>query len=160
MKRFHILTAALLTLAVFHHGYNQTRRGAARQEGVSRRDVIGSRAGQQITKAPKGEALVKKLPEGVEGVELKDGVVKIMPGYEFEKKDGKVAVMRVAGGGPGGRLGVSGTFSCVCKEGAGGCSAMVVDNQIYCAPGGEPACPDKCVLSIVIKAARTAIMRY
>ena len=162
MQRFHILAAAFLTLAVFGHGYNQTRRATTRQEGVGRRDVVGSRAAQEIKEVPKGEALVEKLPEGVEGVEIKDGIVKIMPGYKFVNKDNKVTVMRAAGGGAGGggRLGVGGSWSCVCKEGVGGCSTMVEDNQIYCTPGGEPACPDKCVLSIIIKAAKTGIIRY
>jgi hypothetical protein len=161
MKRFHILTTALLTLAVFGHGYNQTRRTTTRQEGESRRDVIGSHAAREVTEVPKGEALVEKLPEGVEGVELKEGFVKIMPGYKFVKKDNKVTVMRSAAGGTGGgRLGVGGAWSCVCKQGDGGCSTMVEDNQIFCAPGGEPACSDKCVLSVVIRAAKAQIFRY
>ena len=161
MKRFHIQAAALLTLAVFGHGYNQTRRAPPRQDGVGRRDVTGSRAAREITEVPKGEALVEKLPEGVEGVELKEGFVKARPGYKFVKKDNKVTVMMAAGGGTGGgRLGVGGAWSCVCKQGAGGCSTMVEDNQIFCAPGGEPACSDKCVLSVVIKAAKAQIVMY
>ena len=162
MRRFSILVAALLTLAAFTYGYNQTRRGAGRPDGAGRRDVIGSPATREIIEIPKGEALVEKLPEGVEGVEMKDGVVKIKPGYKFVKKDNKVTVMRSAAGGAGGggRLGVGGSWSCVCKQGTGGCSTMVEDNQIFCAPGGEPACSDRCVLSIVIKAAKAGIFMY
>ncbi len=79
MRRFSILVAALLTLAVFTYGYNQTRRVAGRPDGAVRRDAIGSHATREIIEIPKGEALVEKLPEGVEGVEMKDGVVKIKP---------------------------------------------------------------------------------
>ena len=161
MRRLGIMLAAALTLAAFTYGDNRTGREASGQEGSGRR-VIGGHVTRELTEVPKGKALVEKLPEGVEGVELKDGVVKIKPGYKFVKKDNKVTVMRSAAGGAGGggRLGVGGSWSCVCKQGAGGCSTMVEDNQIYCAPGGDSPCGDKCVLSITIKAARTGIMRY
>jgi hypothetical protein len=55
---------------------------------------------------------------------------------------------------------VGGSWSCVCKQGVGSCSTMVQDNQIYCAPGKEPACPDKCVLSIIIHDAKAEIIKY
>jgi len=161
MKCTRVLTTVVLTLAVFGHGYNQTRRAPSRQEGAGSREVISGHAAREIVEVPKGEALVEKLPQGVEGLEMKDGVVKIRPGYKFEKKENKVTVMRAAGGGTaGGRVGVGGAWSCVCKQGAGGCSTMVEDNQIFCAPGGEPACSDKCVLSVVIKAAKSQIFIY
>ena len=161
MRRLSILMAVLVTLAAFNYGYNQTRRGTTRPEVVSRPDVISRPAAKEITEIPKGEPIVEKLPEGVEGVEMEGGVLKIKPGYKFVKKDNKVTVMRsTAGSSGGGRLGVGGSWSCVCKQGSGGCSTMVEDNQIFCAPGGEPACSDRCVLSIVIKAAKSGIFIY
>ena len=155
MKHFSILMVVLVTLAAFNYAYNQTPRD------VTGRAVIDRHAARGLTEKPKGEALVEKLPESVEGVEMKEGFVKINPGYKFVKKGNKVTVMRsVAGSGGGGRLGVGGSWSCVCKQGVGGCSTMVEDNQIFCAPGGQPACSDRCVLSIVIKAAKSEIFMY
>ncbi len=159
MRRLGIMLAAALTLAAFTYGEKQTGREACGQEGSGRR-VIGGHATRELTEIPKGTALVEKLPEGVEGVTLEEGVVKIKPGYKFVKRNNKVTVMRVGGGGAGGRLGVGGSWSCVCKQGAGGCSTMVEDNQIFCAPGGASACSDRCVLSIVIKAAKAGIFMY
>jgi hypothetical protein len=159
MKRLGIMLAAALTLAAFTYGDNRNGREASGQEGSGRR-VIGGHATRELTEIPKGTALVEKLPEGVEGVALEDGFVKLKPGYKFVKKNNRVTVMRVAGGGAGGRLGVGGSWSCVCKQGDGGCSTMVEDNQIFCAPGGAPACSDRCVLSIVIKALKSQIVMY
>ena len=159
MRRLGIMLAAALTLTAFTYGEKQNGRGASGQEGSGRR-VIGGHATRELTEIPKGTALAEKLPEGVEGVTLEKGVVKLQPGYKFVKKNNRVTVMRIGGGGSGGRLGVGGSWSCVCKQGDGGCSTMVEDNQIFCAPGGAPACSDRCVLSIVIKAAKAEIFMY
>ena len=156
MRRISIMASATLILSAFVYVYNQTPR-----RGVSGREDTSSRPPVARAEIPKGTLLVEKLPADVEGVVLEKGVIKIQPGYKFVKKDNKVTVMSMSSGaGAGGRLGVGGSWSCVCKQGIGGCSTMVQDNQIYCAPGGEPACPDKCVLSIVIKAAKSEIIRY
>ena len=171
MKRFSIPAAAVLTLVAFAYGYNEPHPGVVNGQEVIRtqerpisREEIRGRVPRDRAELPKGTAVVEKLPEGVEGVIMEKGVVKIRPGYKAVKKGNKVTVivtvMRSAVGGAGGRLGVGGSWSCVCKQGTGGCSTMVQDNQIFCAPGGEPACPDKCVLSVVINALKSEIIRY
>lgn len=167
MKRFSILVAAVLTLVAFAYGYNEPHPGVVNgqedirtQERPISREEIRGRVPRDRAELPKGTTVVEKLPEGVEGVVMEKGVVKIKPGYKFVKKGNKVTVMRSTVGGAGGRLGVGGSWSCVCKQGTGGCSTMVQDNQIFCAPGGEPACPDTCVLSVVIKALKSEIIRY
>jgi hypothetical protein len=155
MRRLTILAIAVLTLLVVAaYGYNHVQdRVGRRPEGTTARPTTGR-------EVPKGTVLVQKLPEGTEGVVMEKGVIKARPGYKFEKKDNKVTVMSMIGGGGTGGSRVGGEWSCVCKQGVGGCSTMVQDNQIYCAPGGEPACPDKCVLSVIIKANKAEIIRY
>ena len=162
MRLFSTVMATVLTLMALGYGYNRPRQGVVSgQEGVGRREGISGRATRVFAEIPKGTAIAEGLPEGVEGVVMEEGVVKIQPGYKFVKKNNKVTVMsKSAGTGAGGRLGVGGSWSCVCKQGDGGCSTMVEDNQIFCAPGGDPGCSDKCVLSVVIKASKSEIVRY
>jgi hypothetical protein len=157
MKRLSIIAVTLISLVGLAYSYNLSQdRPGRRPGGTTSRPTTTGRA-----EIPKGTALVKTLPEGAEGVVMEKGVIKIKPGYKFVKKDNTVTVMSmIGGGGSGGGAGVGGTWSCVCKQADGGCATQVEDNQIYCAAGGQPACSDRCVLSIRTSDFKSEIIRY
>ena len=107
------------------------------------------------TKPPKGKILVERLPEGVEGVELKDGMVRLKSGYKFVKGKGNtVSVARIRGGGD---LNARGTWSCHCSDDSGGCSIFQTPSSLYCETGG---CTGACELKTTTNEGVVAIMRY
>ena len=69
---------------------------------------------QAPSAAPKpGKLLVKRLPAGIEGVELIGGTVRANAGYKFVKHpNDTVTVAKMAGGGSGARI--AGIWSCKC----------------------------------------------
>jgi hypothetical protein len=158
MKAISILITVVLTLTTLIYGnsFQKNKEGSKVKSPPVKDDVVAKNA------KAKGTPLVERLPADVEGVVLEDGAVKLKAGYKFVKKDNKVTVMSIAAGAGGsGGLGVGGSWDCVCQSTeVGGCSTMIVDNQIYCAPGGQPPCGGKCALSVVIHASRTKVMRY
>ena len=78
--------------------------------------MLGSVSSQTPTAAPKaGKPLVKRLPTGIEGVELIGGTVRAKSGYKFVKQpNDTVTVAKMAGGGRG--AGVAGIWSCKCVQ--------------------------------------------
>ena len=103
---------------------------------------------------PKGKVLVNKLPSGSQGVSIKNGAVKLKPGYKFVKQEnGTVSVARIKGGGAG----VGGTWDCSCWSGTGGCEAYILADTISCL---KSDCTGSCKLSIVIKGAKTGVIMY
>ena len=76
--------------------------------------MLRSVSSQAPTAAPKaGKPLVKRLPAGIEGVELIGGTVRAKSGYKFVRQPNDiVTVARVGGGGRG--AGVAGIWSCKC----------------------------------------------
>jgi hypothetical protein len=76
--------------------------------------MLRSVLSQTPTAAPKaGRPLVKRLPAGIEGVELIGGTVRAKSGYKFVKHpNDAVTVTRTAGGGRG--AGIAGIWSCKC----------------------------------------------
>jgi hypothetical protein len=76
--------------------------------------MLRSVSSQTHTAAPKpGKPLVKRLPAGIEGVELIGSRVRAKSGYKFVKRpDDTVTVARTAGGGRG--AGIAGIWSCKC----------------------------------------------
>lgn len=83
-------------------------------------DASGGKPQVQQAEAPhrKVRALVTKLPEGAEGVELADGGLRVLNGYKVEHdKDGTFYIARIS---TGRRTGTSG--SCKCTSGTGACT--------------------------------------
>ena len=76
--------------------------------------MLRSVSSQAPTAAPKaGKPLVKRLPAGIEGVELIGGTLRAKSGYKFVKQSNDtVTVARMPGGGRG--AGVAGIWSCKC----------------------------------------------
>lgn len=105
---------------------------------------------------PKGKALVKRLPGGLEGVEIKSGAVMVKPGYKFVKhRNGTITVARIKGGGNN----VGGTWNCDCWSGKGGCEAYILNGTLSCMKS-ENGCTGTCHLSIVVKGTRTNVFMY
>jgi hypothetical protein len=76
--------------------------------------MLRSVSSQAPTAAPKaGKPLVKRLPAGIEGVELIGGTIRAKSGYNFVKQSNDtVTVARMAAGGRG--AGIAGIWSCKC----------------------------------------------
>jgi hypothetical protein len=73
--------------------------------------MLRSVSSEAPTKA--GKPLVKRLPAGIEGVELIGGTVRANAGYKFVKHpNDTVTVAKMAGGGSGARI--AGIWSCKC----------------------------------------------
>ena len=116
------------------------------------------RTPQSGTKAekPKGKAMVKSLPAGLEGVELKGSAVKVQAGYKFVKQgNGTVTVARIKGGGNN----VGGSWNCDCWSGTGGCEAYILGDTLSFMKSKD-GCTGSCKLSIVVKGTRTGVVMY
>jgi hypothetical protein len=111
----------------------------------------------EVVTTRSGKSLVKRLPEGAEGVELKSNTVRVKPGYKFVKQsDGAVAVARIAGGGGAGNN-LSGTWNCSCDEGTGTCSAYTDGSTLTCT--ADTNCKS-CTLSVKTKGVNSKIIAY
>jgi hypothetical protein len=120
-------------------------------------------AGSAAQKAG-GRVVVTKLPDKFEGVMLKDGQIKLKPGYKFVKRtNGTVAVARISGSvGLGNNVG--GTFKCSCVSNRNGidtaigeCGVNFGTDGINCTQG---KCNRTCVLSGTVEGAKTNIIMY
>jgi hypothetical protein len=82
-----------------------------------------------VPQAPKqGKAVVKSLPEGIEGVELVGDTVQAKTDFHWVKQpDGTVTVARMGGVGD-----VGGTWTCSCTTGAYSCDAVITERSLTC----------------------------
>ena len=100
--------------------------------------------------APKGTLLVKELPSGVEGVELKNGALRLKPGFAFEKKPRhQFAVARISGG-----QGVT-SGGCGCEGGT--CDPVLKGGIIVC-EGND--CTGTCGLALTVHGLNTKIIAF
>lgn len=109
----------------------------------------------QQAEAPhrKGRALVTKLPDGAEGVELADGGLRVLKGYKVEHdKEGTFFIARIS---TGRRTGTSG--SCKCTSGTGKCTDGGAE-IVVCVPV-DTTCT-KCGLALTIGGVTTPIFIY
>jgi len=111
----------------------------------------------------RGRVMVKKLPDKVEGVMLKDGQVKLKPGYKFVKRtNGTVAVARISGS-VGLSNNVGGTWDCQCYSDItilapkGKCGATIGNGGIQCNAG---TCNASCTLVTTVEGAKTNVIMY
>jgi hypothetical protein len=100
--------------------------------------------------------LVSKLPAGAEGVELAEGGLRILKGYEFIRDSDSTFVIarmtertRTGGTGTGG--------GCGCKGGTGGCVPANQGGIIVCQ--ADSSCTN-CGLALTIGGVSTMIFRY
>lgn len=107
-----------------------------------------------------GKALVKKLPTGLEGVQLSGNRVRIKAGYKFVKQaDGSIAVARIKNGsGTSGGTGLGGKWDCSCDApGKGKCEAVTGGDALYCNQG---TCSSSCTLYVTTTGSTVGIVRY
>jgi hypothetical protein len=156
MKRINTtIVVTLVTLALALLIYAQ------KQESLSGHvaEINSSTASEDQVQKLKGTLLVKRLPKGLEGVMLKDGVVTAKPGYKFVTgEDGIVRVALVKGGG-GGLSDTGGSWSCKCA-GEGGCSSATAGPTLFCSKSPTDTCKGECTLTVIIKGVTNRIMAY
>lgn len=158
MKRYYsflLVSLMLITVAVtifyaISRAQNSNRQAPSKPT-VGETDNSSTRS----TSARKGKVLVKRLPDGAEGVELKEGALRIRDGYKFVKNpNGTVTVARMNDG-----QGVGGSWSCTCDDkGGGDCEAVISGGSISCKV--VPFSCNSCSMSVVVSKVRTSIMRY
>lgn len=99
---------------------------------------------------PKGTLVVQALPMGVEGLELKDGYLKVKPGYKYEPKGQNGFVIARMDNGRGVATGGCGCSDGVCGPKFDPSGIIVCDKQ---------ACVS-CGLALTVGGTRTTIIRY
>ena len=106
---------------------------------------------QSQVPVPKGTVLVKQLPASMEGVELKDGSLRLKPGFIFEKQPRHgFAVARMSGG----QHVTSGGCGCT----GGTCDPVLSSGGIIvCESSG---CTGSCGLALTIAGVNTKIIRF
>lgn len=106
-----------------------------------------------------GKALVKKLPTGLQGVQLSGNKVRVKPGYKFVKQaDGSVTVSRIKSGSGGG-TGLDGKWSCNCGGPltTGSCDTITASNSLSCTKG---TCTGTCTLTITTTKGAVGVVMY
>ncbi len=99
-----------------------------------------------------GQAVVKELPAGVEGWELRDGALRLKEGYEFVPQPDGQFILISTGGGGGGTGG-----GCGCKGGSGKCEPKLKDGIAVCE--ADSTCTN-CGLALTIDGRQVEIMRF
>lgn len=150
MKCMRVVIVGVLVLIMFMFVHSQSPSTAPQ---MSR--TITESAESQPARAKK--LLVKKLPEGLEGIILEEGQFKLKPGYKFlPQTNSKVTIALMAGGHS-----VKGSFDCFCpKQGGGSCSAVTVGGIISCQPSKTTPCGDSCMLRTTIDGYRTKLAMF
>src|SRR5688572_21448669 len=101
---------------------------------------------------PKGKVLVEALPAGVEGLELKDGELRLLEGYDFvEQPENRFAVARMRDGQ---HVAVGG---CGCSR-LGVCQPVKSGGIIVCRALG--LCIGSCRLAVTAGGVSTDIIMY
>ena len=112
----------------------------------------------QTTPTPptrKGRALVTKLPEGLEGVELADGGLKLKDGYEFrQENDGTLSIARMQDPHP---TPPAPRVWCKCSGSAGTCKPGSQGPLAVCVPDSNCT---TCVLGVSFGGASTDLFMY
>jgi hypothetical protein len=141
MKRISMIVIVALTLALMAYAH-------------SRRSKSNSHTPEPQTPPAraKGTALVKQLPAGVVGVELKGSLVQLIPGYKFVKEpNNTVSVARMKGRGN-----VSGDWNCNCSK-DGDCGVAIESGSLSCTMN---TCKGSCTLKVTIGLKSTGVLMF
>lgn len=146
MRRMSLPIVGALVLITFAFVYSQSPSTAPQTS-----QTVTETAESKPAKAKK--VLVKKLPDGLEGIVLEDGQFKLKPGYKFlPTTNNKVNIALQAGGHS-----VKGSFDCFCPKQGGNCSAVTVGGIISCSPSKTTPCSDTCMLRTTIDGYKTKL---
>ena len=95
-----------------------------------------------------------RMQRAPEGVEIRNGVVHLKPGFAFERAGAHKAYSYAIGGAL--RNQISGTYNCAC-QGSGGCDAELTKTTLTCVPSG--GC-NSCQLTVTIgKGGKLGVLR-
>jgi hypothetical protein len=115
----------------------------------TRKQAQTSQAAEQ-SKLPRGTVVVKQLPAGVKGVELREGFLRLKDGYNFVKQPKhRFAVARMSDG----RNVLSGGCGCT----GGTCDPVLKGGIIVCQGSN---CTGTCGLALTIAGVETKIITY
>ena len=145
-----ISTMVVLTVMYAHSGTQNSKR----QMNQTNAPTKSENSAPIRRELPKGKPLVKSLPDEVEGVELKNGVVHLKDGFKFVKeKNGTVSVARINGNN------AQGSWACRCTgdNHKGNCEEEIEEASLFCNSG---TCTGTCKMSVVVKNTTTAIFAY
>ncbi len=140
MKRITIVLTATLMLALLTYAHSRTLKPNSPPKPTT----------QTVT--AKKTALVKQLPAGVEGVELKGNSLRLKEGYKFVPEPNKsVSIARIKGGTK-----ISGTWDCACSK-DGACGVSVGPNGLDCL---METCKGSCTLKVTIGGQATRVIMF
>ena len=101
-KSILVVGCMLITIALVVMQEHGRAKNANRRLGVTNTEATRSESNAPASPVKKGKLLVKRLPEGAEGVEIKDGAVHLREGFKFVKEGkGKIIVARPEADGCG-----------------------------------------------------------
>jgi hypothetical protein len=155
MKRISMILVAVVTLTLLIGAYSQTRQSGNQSTQTSNDQPTK----EQMAKAKAKKVLVKRLPDSLEGVELKDGIFRAKPGFEFvTQPDGTVAAARNNGGGGN----IAGSFDCSCSADVpkGKCKVTTLGSAVYCSKTEVDPCNGVCSLEVTISSRNTHLAIY
>ena len=145
-----LVVAAIFTLLTYSLGQTTRKESQQNSNEQPSKELLAKARGKKL--------LVKTLPPGAEGVELKDGTLRIRKGYEpVRQSNGLIALAR-AGDGAGTHENAV-TVDCVCGFG-GACNTVIAAGLVFCVSDKANACKGICELKVVIGHLGTSLIAY
>jgi hypothetical protein len=143
MKRIDLLTGLILILTTAVSVDSQTQRRTTRQPQTETR-------AQRLQMAKPAKILVQTLPSELKGIELKDGLFRLKPGYKFVRESKNTITVTLDNGSP---IGMSLKCKCDLPEGTirpgGACIAEIYDDDgweaFYCRSDPWDECNVDCL---------------
>ena|SRR5688572_12543858 len=164
MKRIGLMIVVVLTLVLQACTYRQTAAPEGQPPATTQTPAPTQTTEQAQTTEPtqttaptqsdrpKGKLLVEVLPTGVEGLELKDGELRLLEGYDFvEQPENRFAVARMRDGQ---HVAIGG---CGCSR-LGVCQPVKSGGIIVCRALG--LCIGSCRLAVTAGGVSTDIIMY
>lgn len=139
MRRMSILIIAALTWATSAQGRIPPSVGHPLKPISSAR--------HQQRGPSKGTLLVNRLPDGVRGVTIKNGAIRLLPGYKFVPHSNGTITVDLDKGGTGGGTEITGTWSCKCTK-DGFCAVTGTEDTLSCEKPTRDPCSGKCLLQV------------
>jgi hypothetical protein len=147
MTRTHLVTVVGVILIALIFAYSQSPQRTSKPAQTATQAEPS-----KPVKARK--VLVKELPKGLEGIELKNGEFKLKPGYKFvpdSNSSGTVALQT------GGLSDVDGKFKCSCSV-DGSCTFVSHQGTLFCVKKPTDTCTEGvCDFTVTIGGLKTKL---